>query len=58
VVVQDRESGSQGVKRGWKRGEKENEREGLIFNRVGFTLVSFCFLFFFFLNVAIYNSIT
>jgi hypothetical protein len=56
--VQDRESGSQGVKRGWKRGEKENEREGLIFNRVGFTLVSFCFLFFFFLNVAIYNSIT
>jgi hypothetical protein len=52
VVVQDRESGSQGVKRGWKRGEKENEREGLIFNRVGFTLVSFCSLFFFFLNVA------
>jgi hypothetical protein len=28
--------------------EKEGEGEGLIFNRLGFTLVSFCFLFFFF----------
>jgi len=28
--------------------EKEGEGEGLIFNRLGFTLVSFCFFVFFF----------